>query len=351
MSHVAAAGGALLGCAVGDALGLPYEGLSKRRGVRLLGPPDRQRFVFGYGMVSDDTEHTIMVAEALCAAPDDADRFARELARRLRWWFLGCPAGIGFATLRAILKLWLGFGPAHSGVFSAGNGPAMRSPILGAVIDDPTCLTKFVRASTALTHTDPKAYHGALATAVAAWCARREIHTPDEFLKQYVFCSDTDSAEEWNSLLSKVKSSVASGVSTEAFAEEIGCSRGVTGYVYHTVPVALHAWLSHPHDFARAVGAVIRCGGDTDTTAAIVGAIIGCRVGREGIPDAWVTRMWEWPQTVHWMGRVADAAIHAVQTGVRTPCPRIFPGLRLLRNAWFLTIVLVHIGRRMLPPY
>ncbi|MFO0811068.1 MAG: ADP-ribosylglycohydrolase family protein [Gemmataceae bacterium] len=61
--------GAVLGCAVGDAIGLPYEGLSKRRGVRLLGEPDRHRFFVGRGMVSDDTEHTCMVGQSLCADP------------------------------------------------------------------------------------------------------------------------------------------------------------------------------------------------------------------------------------------------------------------------------------------
>ena len=39
--------GAILACAVGDAIGLPYEGLSRHRGIRLMGEPDRQRFIFG----------------------------------------------------------------------------------------------------------------------------------------------------------------------------------------------------------------------------------------------------------------------------------------------------------------
>jgi len=54
--------GCILGTAVGDALGLPYEGVAPRRAKRLLGPPDRYRFLFGHGMISDDTEHTCMVA-------------------------------------------------------------------------------------------------------------------------------------------------------------------------------------------------------------------------------------------------------------------------------------------------
>src|SRR5579872_6972076 len=99
-SRVGAIAGAVLGCAVGDALGLPYEALSKRRGARLLGPPDRHRLLCGRGMVSDDTEHTCMVAQALCEAPRDPGRFARALARLLRRWLVGVPAGIGLATLR-----------------------------------------------------------------------------------------------------------------------------------------------------------------------------------------------------------------------------------------------------------
>ncbi len=73
--------GAILGTAVGDALGLPREGLSRRRGRRLFGdPPLRHRFLLGHGMVSDDTEHTCMTGQTLLRAPRDVDAFARSLA-------------------------------------------------------------------------------------------------------------------------------------------------------------------------------------------------------------------------------------------------------------------------------
>jgi hypothetical protein len=57
--------GILLGTAVGDALGLPAEGLSPRRRRRLMPGPWRHRLVFGRGMMSDDTEHTLFVAQSL----------------------------------------------------------------------------------------------------------------------------------------------------------------------------------------------------------------------------------------------------------------------------------------------
>src|SRR4029077_13818183 len=65
--------GSILGTAVGDAIGLPYEGLSPRRARRAFGPPDRHRFLLGRGMVSDDTEHTCMVAQALMSSRNDAE--------------------------------------------------------------------------------------------------------------------------------------------------------------------------------------------------------------------------------------------------------------------------------------
>ena len=79
--------GCILGTAVGDALRLPYEGVSSKRAPRLLGPPDRYRFFFRRGMISDDTEHTCMFAQSLIEANGDVDLFARRFATRLRWWF------------------------------------------------------------------------------------------------------------------------------------------------------------------------------------------------------------------------------------------------------------------------
>ena len=69
--------GVLLGTAVGDALGLPREGISRR--IFIL-PPPRHQFLFGHGMVSDDTEHACMVGQALPRAPEHVNNFARSLA-------------------------------------------------------------------------------------------------------------------------------------------------------------------------------------------------------------------------------------------------------------------------------
>jgi ADP-ribosyl-[dinitrogen reductase] hydrolase len=85
--------GSLLGTAVGDALGLPYEGMSRQR-VRAFGEV-RHRLFAGRGMLSDDTEHALMLAAALQVHSDDVDAFQRAFAWNLRWWLLALPAGVG----------------------------------------------------------------------------------------------------------------------------------------------------------------------------------------------------------------------------------------------------------------
>src|SRR5882672_9925214 len=106
--------GVLLGTAVGDALGLPAEGMSRLRIRARWRGEWRHRFLIGRGMLSDDTEHTLFVAQSLLTHPDDVVAFQRCLAWKLRWWLLGLPAGIGLATLKAILKLWIGISPSRN---------------------------------------------------------------------------------------------------------------------------------------------------------------------------------------------------------------------------------------------
>jgi ADP-ribosylglycohydrolase len=350
--------GVLLGAAVGDALGVPREGLSARRASQLYGSaPLRHRFVFGRGMVSDDTEHTCLVGQALLRAPHDADGFARSLAWGLRLWLLSLPAGIGRATLRAIVKLWLGFPPTRSGVWSAGNGPAMRAAILGICLGaNLDRLRAYVRASTRLTHTDPRAERGALVVALAAHrAAEREPSAVDglPFLRS-IREGGIEFDSELAEILVKMEAHLERNAPAGELVDALGLRRGVTGYIYHTVPLALYCWLRSPGDFRAAVEEVISLGGDADTTGAIVGGLAGAAVGSRGIPAEWIDGLIDWPCSVAWMralaGRLADQ-FPAFGEGTGSGPARFFwPGLPL-RNLLFLVLVLAHAARRLLPPY
>jgi ADP-ribosylglycohydrolase len=351
--------GCLLGTAVGDALGLAVEGLSRRRQLRMFPNLDGYKLLpIGKGMCSDDTEHTCMLAQSLIEtagysdADDMAGKFASNFSWRLRFWLLGLPAGIGLATLRAVLKLWIGFPARHSGVFSAGSGPAMRVALIGVCYgSDMSRMRALVRAATRVTHTDPKAEHGAMAVALAAHLASagKDV-APEDYARKLRALLGADGRE----LLERVDDVAQSVGRKESAADDaarIGCGNGITGYIYHTVPVALHVWLRHPSDYRAAVIESVRLGGDTDTVAAVVGALVGARVGREGIPAEWLRDLWEWPRTTTWLeqlgARLAERC-NARMNGDALP----FNWLKLLgRNAFFALLVLAHGIRRLLPPY
>lgn len=298
-----------------------------------------------------------MVAQALIETagwPDEeaVKKFRAKLAWRFRGWLLLLPAGIGFATLRAILKLWLGFPARLSGVRSAGNGPAMRVAIIGvACADDPERARLLTIAATWITHTHPEAEQGALAITLAARLAAtagRDI-APGEFLAAYLALAGAGG--EMADAVRGACDSAARGDPAFAFAEAIGCGNGISGWIRHTVPAVLQVWLSHQSDYRRAVEVMVSLGGDTDTTAAIVGALVGARVGPAGIPPEWLRDLWEWPRSVAWMARLGERlAKHGAMKSAGPAVPLSRVGLAV-RNLMFIALVLAHGVRRLFPPY
>jgi ADP-ribosylglycohydrolase len=308
--------------------------------------PERFYFLGKKGSTSDDYDHACMTVEAICASGGVVDLFARELACRIKVWAACIPGGIGLATLKSSIKLWCGVDPKKSGVFSAGNGPAMRSHIIGACIDDPQQMVNFVRASTIITHSDPKAFAGALVIALASrYSATSDKVEAAAFLDQVTRLVQAHGCD--SGLIPSINDAVQSigrGEATQEFALRYG-RHGVSGYIYHTVPVVIHAWLSHPEDLMSALRAVIACGGDTDTTGSIVGGIVGARVGLNAIPKPLVDGIILWPRGVLRSVLLASK----LQQGKYES--RVPAWQYLLRNAWFNSVVLLHGLRRLGPPY
>ena len=97
--------------------------------------------------------------------------------------------------------------------------------------------------------------------------------------------------------------------------------------------------------------AAIECGGDTDTVAAITGAIVGAGTGLDGLPAEWLRRLAEWPHTVQWMEQLAQS-LAAVRSTYSWTEATAESALKLgARNLFFLALVLLHGFRGMMPPY
>lgn len=345
--------GCLLGTAVGDGMGLPSEGLSYRR-QRLLFPQIKGPHLLGeWGMISDDTEQTCMVAEALILSGGNAANFQQQLAYKLKIWLLTLPGGVGLATLGGISKLWLGYSPDESGIFSAGNGAAMRSAILGVCYgNDLVKLRKFVTISTQITHRDPQANYAALAVALAAFfSAQTQGKINGEDYQQVLQELLAGEAPDFLSLIKAALLSASKNESSEIFAQKIGAKDGISGYSYQTVPVVIQTWLRTPENYKEGILEIIRCGGDTDTTAAILGAIIGARVGKNGIPKSWLDHLFLWPITVNRMEHLGQLLARTRETDLPQSLKSPFLGSLFLRNLVFLVIVLFHGFRRLFPPF
>jgi ADP-ribosyl-[dinitrogen reductase] hydrolase len=338
--------GCLWGGAVGDAIGLPYEGLSLRRSRRFARLPLKHRFIFSRGMVSDDTDHSVFVAQALLRSAGDPARFRTVLAWRLRLWLLCLPAGIGMATLKSILRLWLGIRPTS--VFSAGNGPAMRSAIIGAFFaDDASARRAHIEASTLLTHTDPLALSGALAVAeIAAHLASGRWPVCPSLTELVPVLRDLSSQAEWLQAVQSIRECCETSAPLSLAEQRFGSRKGVSGYVLHSVPFAIVVWHRYYDDYRSAIEAVTQAGGDVDTVAAIAGALVGMSAGPDGIPEAWRNGLMDWPHSLGYLRQLA--------AGLADPDMPVATGFSpwlFVRGIIFTILVLAHGLRRLLPPY
>jgi len=331
--------GCLAGGALGDSLGLPYEGLSSKRGFRLLGGPFPNRLFFGYGMVSDDTEHACLTAISLINSQAQVNRFRDQLASSLKVWFLCLPPATGIATAKACIRLLLGVNPMHSGVQSAGNGPAMRAAVIGCAVEDVDLVRSLVDVSSNLTHRDRRASDGAFLVAMASnWC---RFQRPSDSRSFFDFIEQHGAVPKDKLFAQKfclLRQSLEAGEETSDFASVI-------------VLIALHAWLSNLDSYADVILTCIRCGGDTDTVASIAGSLSGAYLGFEGLPscfgDTIVDYPFSYPRLLSLSARLVDFdSSRSLQRWL---------GLRWLlmpfRNIVLLMIVLLHGIRRIAPPY
>lgn len=340
--------GLLLGTAVADAIGLPTEGMTPAK-IKKLGWADslKHRFFFGRGMWSDDTEQTIMLAQALLKSEGDCQKFTRAFSWELRWWILGMPAATGLATARAIIKLWLGFPPKCSGVFSAGNGTAMRtSPIAAYFPSDATSRREFCKAQSQITHSDPKAFFGALAVTelTALFLNSDTTPSPEEVLQTIKAITDDP---DWLELVKAIQESSEAEEEIADLLPRIGGNpkKGVSGYIYQTFPAVILAGIRSQWDFQKTISRLLAAGGDTDTTAAIAGSLCGALHGTSEIPSEWINGIKEWPTSITKLSTLAKAIKNQTPLRIRS---RWSP-LLILRNLFFLLVVLFHGFARLIP--
>lgn len=303
--------GALLGLAVGDALGttLEFQRIDAPAFPALARGPHRSitgggPFNLVPGQVTDDTQMACCLFESLLAARglDPAD-----LGRRYVAWARHA-FDIGNQTAAALGKVGQGAPPVHAGRAvweargrqAAGNGSLMRTAPIGVLLSADEALRR--RASlvdSAITHFDPRcqlacaAFNAVIARAVQrdpatrqdlVVLARRELDAAAGLLRaEYPDLSaiiDEARADLWADL------DAAEADDPHLYGPEIHIHKQ-QGFV--RVAFRLAFWeLLHAPDFETALIDVVNRGGDADTNGAIAGALLGAVYSLDAIPRSWV---------------------------------------------------------------
>lgn len=181
-------------------------------------------------------------------------------------------------------------GNLFDGQGSFGNGSAMRVPPLGAYFaDDFDLLVEQARLSAIVTHAHEEGVAGAIATAVAAGvCARLKEEggelEPAQFLEE-VIARTPDS-------LVKTRLIEVQGLDDSYTSEQVADIVGSGSEVacQDTVPFCVWCAATEPRFFSEAMWLTVAGLGDRDTTCAIVGGIVGAKVGTGEIPAEWRAR-------------------------------------------------------------
>jgi ADP-ribosylglycohydrolase len=285
--------GALVGLAVGDAVGAAVE----------FAPPGSFRPVTDMvgdgpwgllpGQWTDDTSMALCLAESLIERGDfDA---ADQMRRYVRWREEGYLSSKGYCfdigpTTSAALTRFQQTGDPYSGStdrMKAGNGSLMRlAPVPAFFADDPDRALELCAASSRTTHAtlaavDACRYFGALLLGALRGAEREELLAP--------FFTPVPGYWERAPLVPEI-AEIAAGSFRRKRPPEI---RGRV-YVVDTLEAAL--WAFHTtSDFRAGCLAAANLGDDADTTAAIFGQIAGAFYGESGIPAEWRERlaMWE----------------------------------------------------------
>jgi len=270
--RLARAQGCLLGQVAGDSLGglVEFEsGESVRRryaeGPRRL--EDGGCWDTLAGQPTDDSEMALALARSIVARHGFERGAALEAYGA---WLRSSPFDVG-GTVGAALR-------DHPNPASQANGSLMRASPLGVYAHAlaPAPAGELARQDSSLTHPNPVCEDASAAFVVAVAHAVREGDGPEGAFR---------AAEEW---ARRAGAALAVREALEAARHEppVCDTRGSEGWVKIALQNAFHVLL-HAPSLEEGVVATVRRGGDTDTNAAIAGALLGAVHGRDAVPVQW----------------------------------------------------------------
>jgi poly(ADP-ribose) glycohydrolase ARH3 len=295
--------GAFLGTFLGDAAGLPFEGarpgpVHDRAVAARLSAPSR----WGY---SDDTEMAISLAESVVERGGfDFAHAARTMAERHQG-----ARGYAKGTLVALEEIARGIPPEEAARSfrregSRGNGAAVRvAPLALRYAPDPQAFFRAAAESARITHVHEEGIAGAVVMARAL---------------AFAMVQEPGRPVERERLLAAFPREGAFRVPLATLAVLLQDGAGIeeaAGALHHgplaidSVPLAIFCFARFHPDSRTAIQAALSAGGDTDTIAAMAGALAGAGSGVESFPTAWLDALEDGPRGRRHVEDLADQLI------------------------------------------
>jgi ADP-ribosyl-[dinitrogen reductase] hydrolase len=276
--------GSCLGLALGDALGAPFEFL---RAVNVPDPIPALERPWLDRPPGSTTDDTAMARNLMRSLAERGGFDPEDLIQRHVEWLRSDPPDVGTLTGRVLRRVargedaatvarqvWERRGPE----VSAGNGSVMYCAPLGlAYANRPGELFELAPALSALTHFDGRCRTAVLAVTLCAAALVRGEPAEDAARSALEAVADHEGGEE-----------------LEYLVEAVGGPRAVDGpdqgFCLFTAGSAFQA-LVRSGDVETELRRVVSLGGDTDTNAAVAGALLGARDGLAGLPSDWLERL------------------------------------------------------------
>lgn len=303
--------GVLFGQAVGDALGLGTEFMTKEE-VKRHYPngltdysqiiQDRHRSRWMRGDWTDDTDMMLCIANAII---QDKGVNTITIAQHFKEWFNGTPMGIGRHThmvlffndyvehpQKAAEAIW-----NLSGKKNAANGGVMRTSIIGLCKEDvETLATEVCR----LTHPDPRCIGSCVIVSllIHSLVYKNHLLAPEELIAI---------GERYDVRIKEYIEKALYSDNLDALALEENM-----GYTLKTLAAALWA-LYHCHSFEEGLLAVVNAGGDADTNAAVACSLLGAKYGYSSIPARYIEGLSRRDLMEEIASRLMEKVLHILQ--------------------------------------
>jgi ADP-ribosyl-[dinitrogen reductase] hydrolase len=273
----------LTGLCIGDALGKAFEMFSPYN-EKLLNWDGlfKEGGTFHFGKENEYTDDGKM---SICLATSLVDKGGFDIESvancYLDWYNSQDLRGIGSTTAKALLHLKLGSSPYESGLTDpkcAGNGSAMRVAPIGIFYrNELDNLIKFAMEDASITHNSLEPKIGSVAVGLGVALIANKTHDNKNII------SELENVLVESEVLKKIQTAKQCLWEDLPWQESLSVI-GTSGFVADTVGAAFYCFAA-TNSFKDAVVMAVRGGGDTDTIAAITGALAGTYYGLSGIPE------------------------------------------------------------------